>query len=391
MRRIVYATGSRADYGIVRRYLALLGNDPGVNLSLWVTGALLDGRYGHQVDLIREDGFRIGAEIPLPLDTSSDRSVLHAMARALDGFARCVDEERPDLLVVLGDRYEILPAALAAAMQRVPVLHLHGGEATYANYDEFIRHSITKMARWHFTATEEYRRRVIQLGEDPSRVFCLGALGAENCLEVDEEAVSPEVRELPRRGYFVVLFHPETISGADPADQAREVLAAASRFPGVRFVFLGSNADSHADEVRRLVRERADEDASSLYFESLRTNDYHWLVRNSIALVGNSSSGLIEAPSLGARTVNIGHRQDGRVRGGSVIDVECRADEIEAAMRAAMDEPDASRWPNPYFRPGAAKAYCAKTLEIISLLPVEGAKEFYDVDFDVDGQGALGA
>lgn len=311
MRKVVYATGSRADYGIVRRCLSLLEGDAGVDLSLWVTGALLDRRYGRQAGLIEDGGFRIGAEVPLLLDTTSNRLVLHAMAYALDGFARCVDEGRPGLLIILGDRYEILLAALAAAMQRAPLLHLHGGEATYASYDEFIRHPITEMARWHFAATEEYRRRVIQLGEGPSRVFCLGSLGAENCLAVDEGAVSPEVRQPPRRGYFFVLFHPETISDADPADQAREVFTATSRFPGVRFVFFGCNADTHADEIRRVIREHVEADPVLLFFENLRTNDYHWLVKKSVALVGNSSSGLIEAPSRGVRTVNIGHRQDG--------------------------------------------------------------------------------
>ena len=178
MKKIAFVTGSRADYGIMRRYLNLLNNDEDINLKILVTGALLSETYGNQVELIYQDGFDIAAEIKVNLDSSSNRSVLHTMAETLDGFAEHFSKNKYDLLIILGDRYEMLSVATAAAMHRIPILHIHGGEATYGNYDEFIRHAITKMSLYHFTATEEYRRRVIQLGEDPNKVFYLGALGA---------------------------------------------------------------------------------------------------------------------------------------------------------------------------------------------------------------------
>lgn len=177
--KVAFATGSRADYGIVRRYLKLLDDDPAIDLSILVTGALLEQAYGHQVDIVKEDGFSIGVEVPLGIDSLSEIGVAHSMARALEGFSAHFADNKYDLLIILGDRYEMLSVATAAAMQRIPILHIHGGEATFANYDEFIRHAITKMSLYHFTATEEYRRRVIQLGEEPDRVFNLGALGAE--------------------------------------------------------------------------------------------------------------------------------------------------------------------------------------------------------------------
>lgn len=384
-KRVSYVTGSRADYGIVRRYLHLLDGEPGVGLSMLVTGALLDDAYGHQVDLIVQDGFRIGAEVPIPIETTAATGALHAMARALDGFADCLAQKRPDLLVMLGDRYEVLPAAIAAAMQRIPILHIHGGEATYANYDEFIRHSITKMSTWHFTAAQEYRRRVIQLGESPDRVFCLGSLGAENALLSDEGSASEEVRALPDKGYFVVLFHPETISGADAVSQLGQILSAARRFPEAGLVFLGSNADTGSGALRAAVRDFVDTTPRARYFENLSTNDYHCLLRHAVALVGNSSSGLIEAPSLGARTVNVGHRQDGRVRGASVIDVECAAEEIADAMALAASLPRERSLENPYYQPNAAEGYLRKTLEILAAPAPSGAKAFYDVPFALDG------
>ena len=188
--RVAYATGSRADYGIVKNFLRLLDNDKDIEFSVLVTGSHLEDKFGHSVDIIRQDGFKIDLEIPLNIENDSNANVMHCMATALDCFWKLfLKIINFDLLIILGDRYEMMAVAIAAAMQRIPILHLHGGEVTYGNYDEFIRHSITKMSQYHFTSTEEYRKRVIQLGEDPKRVFYLGALGAENCCKIDEEKV----------------------------------------------------------------------------------------------------------------------------------------------------------------------------------------------------------
>ena len=207
-KKVSFVTGSRADYGIMRRFLSLLDRDETIELSILTTGALLNSMFGHQVDLIYKDGFQVATEIEIPIDTSSNTEIVHTMSVAQDKFAEYFSLNQIDILIILGDRYEMLSVAIAAAMQKIPILHIHGGEATFGNYDEFIRHAITKMSLYHFTATEEYRRRVIQLGEHPDKVFCLGALGAENCLYIDENNVSRDVKELPYKKYFVILFHP---------------------------------------------------------------------------------------------------------------------------------------------------------------------------------------
>lgn len=181
--RVAYATGSRADYGIVKKFLGLLDKDKDIEFSVLVTGSHLEDKFGHSVDIIRQDGFKIDLEIPLNIENDSNANVMHCMASALDCFGNYFENNKFDLLIILGDRYEMMAVAIAAAMQRIPILHLHGGEVTYGNYDEFIRHSITKMSQYHFTSTEVYRKRVIQLGEDPKRVFYLGALGAEKLLQ----------------------------------------------------------------------------------------------------------------------------------------------------------------------------------------------------------------
>lgn len=380
--KIAFVTGSRADYGIMRHYLHLLNQDDSIQLSILVTGALLDERYGRQVSLIEKDGFFIEKEFPVIINSSSNAAVLHNMAETLDRFGNYFEIHHYELLIVLGDRYEMLSVAIAAAMQRLCILHIHGGEATYANYDEFIRHAITKMSRFHFTATEVYRRRVIQLGEAPDHVFNLGALGAENCLFINELNVPETIKSLPDKKYFVILFHPETLTNKSTFTQISELLAAISQYPDYTFVFLGSNADTHADVIRENVHEFVTNHKKCVYFENLHTDAYHYLLQHSICLIGNSSSGIIEAPSLGIYTVNIGDRQAGRVRGNSVIDVLCDKDEVCKAIYEVLSIHTLIHPVNPYYQENSAIRYYNKTKEIISRISSGSEnvpKVFYDI------------
>lgn len=381
IKRIAFVTGSRADYGIVRNYLRLLDSDENIELSILVTGALLSQEFGHQADLIYKDGFRVAAEIEIDVNPSSNAGVLHSMALALDKFGEYFTTNTYDLLIILGDRYEMLPVATAAAINRIPILHIHGGEATFGNYDEFIRHSITKMSIVHFTATEEYRNRVIQLGEAPERVFNLGALGAENCLFIDENSVSKEVIFLQYSQYFVVLFHPETLTDVSIEYQIQQVLSAVSYFGDrFQFVFLGSNADTHADIIRSKVKEFASRNCNCIYKENLPTNDYHFLLKNSLGLIGNSSSGLIEAPSLHTYTINIGSRQDGRVRGNSVYDVPCEKIAIQNAIQMLIEGPR-EEVVNPYYQKDTAVNYYNATKKSLDMLKKGDGypKKFWDI------------
>ena len=378
---VAFATGSRADYGIMKNFLKLLDEDAEIKLNLLTTGALLDDEYGHQVDLIYKDGFHVDVEVKTKIDTHADVNIIHTMSQVQDAFADYFSKTKLDLLMILGDRYEMLSIAIAAAMQKVPILHIHGGEATFANYDEFIRHSITKMSLYHYTATEEYRRRVIQLGEQPKRVFYLGALGAENCLQIDLQNVPEDVVNLPERQYFVVLFHPETLSTADPLEQINHVLAAVEEHPEYQYVFLGTNADTHSDIIRNRVKEFVGSKENVIYFENLHTDAYHYLLKHSIALIGNSSSGIIEAPSLGIYTINIGNRQDGRVRGNSVIDVPCDRQNISKALNKVLEVYENIQPVNPYYKENTAENYYKQTKELLGNLKedVSEPKRFYDL------------
>lgn len=378
--KIAYATGSRADYGIVRRYLKLLNEDPEIELSVLVTGAHLEEKYGMTVKNIEEDGFTVEARIPLQIDNSNTAGILKSMAVALDSFGEFFNTHAYDLLILLGDRYEMMAVATAAAMQTVSILHLHGGEITYGNYDEFIRHCITKMSTYHFTATPRYRDRVIQLGESPDRVFFLGALGAENCGEICLQRVDPRVKELEEVPYFVIAFHPETTTGRNLSDQLSQLLLALEHYADTyAMVFIGTNADTGSDVIRSAWKGFAQEYPNALYFENLNSDSFLHLTANAIALVGNSSAGIIEAPSLGTYTVNIGSRQEGRERADSVLDVECSCDPIRQAMETAIRRKLEGR-PiyNPYYLPDAAQQYCLTTKNILKQKKLAW-KTFYDL------------
>lgn len=381
--KVVFATGSRADYGIMRNYLQCLDENESIDLSILVTGALLSPKFGRQVELIYRDGFRIAKEIKININSTSNKGVTHAMAVALDKFGSYFCDNQPDLLIILGDRYEMLSVAIAAAMNRIPILHIHGGELTYGNYDEFIRHSITKMSLFHFTATEEYRRRVVQMGEEPERVFNLGALGAENCLHIDEAMVPKDVCQLKEEKYFVVLFHPETLTNVSVEYQINEVLKVVAKYKSYKYVFLGANADTYSDFIRNKIKEYVSANTNCRYFENLTTAGYHYLVKHAMALLGNSSSGLIEAPTLGTCTINIGDRQAGRTRGNSVIDVACNAVSISKAMDTVIAGNVAGEIVNPYFQKNAVYKYIGNTIKILDSLKksrYQYLKKFYDLE-----------
>lgn len=381
-RRIAFATGSRADYGIVRRYLFMLNSDERIDLIILVTGALLSKEYDYQVRLIEDDGFRIDYEAELPLNSKTNADIIESMSVALRKFGNYFSKHRTDLLIILGDRYEMMSVALAAAMQRIKILHIHGGEATFANYDEFIRHSITKMSMYHFTSTEIYRQRVIQLGENPERVYNLGALGAENCLHIDLKNVDAEIRNFSSKKYFVILYHPETLLDEDKITQTREILTSIDKYKEFEHVFIGSNADSESNIIRREIQNYVNMNGNAMYYENLNTDAYHFLLKNALLLMGNSSSGIIEAPSLRTWTINIGHRQDGRIKGNTIVESSCNSDEIQHSIEYVLKNSLCNAEViNPYYQPDCARNYYKTTIQILEGIEKDNVtKVFYDIN-----------
>jgi len=386
VKKVGYASSTRADYGIVKEYLLELNKDEALELGLLVTGAHLEEEYGSTAEEIRADGIRIDLEVPIGIDTSNRTGILNSMSVCLRSFGEHFGRNRYDLVIVLGDRYEMLTVAAAAAMNNIPILHLYGGEATYGNSDEFIRHSITKMSRYHFTSTAEHRKRVLQLGENPADVYCLGALGAERALRHLE---GKKRQAEAGRGYMVILFHPETATNMDPNAAARELLEALDSFRGdYDLKFIGNNADVNSKFIRDRIKEYCSEYGCD-YMVNLRMEDFHALLFNSECFVGNSSSGLIEAPSLGVFTVNVGDRQKGRTRGNSVIDVPCRKDDIADGIRKALAmKLQGTSISNPYYRAGCLDAHVKATAGLLRRLD-RRPKEFFDIDFNVDEEARI--
>lgn len=378
--KVAFATGSRADYGIVRNYIRRLNADPEIDFSLLVTGALLDEKFGGAIKIVEQDGFKVDHACKTNNKMDSLADTISTMATVLDDFGRYFQDNRYDLLIILGDRYEIFTLTIAAAMQRIPIVHLHGGEVTLANYDEFIRHSITKMSAYHITSTEEYRKRVIQLGENPENVFYLGALGAENSLSIDINNVPEELRDFSNG--FTVLFHPETLNAISPADQIEEVLKAVESYTNdYNFVFIGSNADTHSGQITRRVYEFCEQHERCYFYSNLHPDGYHHVVKQSISLIGNSSSGIIEVPSLGSYTINIGDRQTGRVKSTSILDVPCEAKAIGNAIEYTIAHKEEPITDTPYYKPNTAKNYYKVTKQILSNIDKLSYKEFYDINF----------
>lgn len=365
MKKIAYITGSRAEYGIVKRLLKKLQQDPELEFSLVATAMHLDSQYGNTVSIIEQDGFTVAERIPLTLDSQNNQKILHSMAECLDKFGEHFQRNQYDAVMVLGDRYEMLAVATAAAMHNLPIIHLHGGEQTLGNYDEFIRHCITKMAKLHLTATEAYRKRVIQLGEEPKSVVNVGSLGAENSLLLDLPSKTTLIaeRNIPETPYFMVVFHPETLTEQPVLEQVDALLSALDQFKDrYQFVFIGSNSDTNADKIYQRFKQYTDENGYP-FFTSVKPEEYLALIKYSQGLIGNSSSGLLEAPSCGVGTLNIGNRQQGRVRGESVIDVEITSQAIQAGIEKLVSADFQQKLPamiNPYYQENAMeKAYQA--------------------------------
>ncbi|MBF0785407.1 UDP-N-acetylglucosamine 2-epimerase (hydrolyzing) [Muribacter muris] len=386
MKKVAYITGSRAEYGIVKRLLKRLADDPSINFSLVVTAMHLDAQYGHTVDQIERDGFAIAVRIPMTLDSQNNQTILASMAECLAKFGTHFQQSSYDAVIVLGDRYEMLAVAIASAMHNIPLVHLHGGEQTLGNYDEFIRHSITKMAKLHLTATESYRQRVIQLGEPPETVKNVGSLGAENSLMLDLPSKTALMAQLgiPDQPYFLVVFHPETLNAQPVLAQVEALLAALDQFKDrYRFVFIGSNADTHSDQIFQRFHHYTQTNGFA-FFTSVKPEQYLALIKYSQGLIGNSSSGLLEAPSCQVGTVNIGNRQQGRVRGESVIDVATDTQGIIQGIETLLSAEFQQRLPqmvNPYYQANAMKKAFEAIKAFLDDPKKDQPKGFYDLPF----------
>ena len=385
-RKICFITGTRADFGIMSRLMRELRDSDGVTLQIVATNMHLSERHGMTIDEITAEGLRVDERVAMDLSHDDRRSTVKAMSECLGGMADALERLQPDLCVILGDRYEMLAAASAAMILGIPVAHLYGGEITEGAYDVSIRHAITKLSRLHFTSTEEYRRRIIAMGEDPSTVYHVGALGADNIASMTtmplgelEASLGMDLSD----GFLLVTFHPVTLEPGQARDQTLALLEALEeRLPDIKVLFTMPNSDSEGDTVASLIEEWAGRHPDRVKaVASLGRSRYYSALRNCAAVIGNSSSGLTEAPSMGVPTLNIGNRQRGRAQGSTIVNCEATRDAVSAGLDKVMDEdmrrqcrqhPD-----NPYACEGTLEAIMQVLLE--TPLPLPAFKAFYDV------------
>lgn len=383
MRKICFVTGTRAEYGLLSRLMRLVKEDKDLQLQVIATNMHLMPEYGETYKEIEKDGFTIDKKVYMHKPSDDAHGIISSMAEEMQGMNDALSELKPDILLLLGDRYEILVAAQVALIHRIPIAHIHGGEVTEGAFDDAIRHSVTKMSSLHFTSCEEYRHRVIQMGEQPSRVFDVGSLGVENIKAVplmtkDELEASLDFKIDTQT--ILVTYHPVTLGG-DPAKDIREFLDALDQFKDLKVIFTMPNSDTGRDAIALAVENYVEKHSNrAKAYTSLGLKRYLSTLQFVKAAVGNSSSGIIEVPSFGIPTLNIGDRQKGRLASKSVVNSGTSKDEVIAALKLCLSEEmqkAAKTYENPYAKPGTANLIYQelKNVELAGL----NLKTFYDL------------
>lgn len=382
MKKICIITGSRAEWGLLRRLAAMVKSHERMELQIIATNMHLSPEFGLTYKEIERDGFRIDRQVEMLLSGDSPAATSKSTGLATIGFADAYRDLEPDLIIILGDRYEMLSAATAALIFRIPIAHLHGGEITEGAYDDAIRHAITKMSHLHFTSTEEHKGRVVQMGEQPGRVFNVGAIGIDNIRHTS--LMSKEEIEHSLNGFrldrntILVTFHPVTMQQNTAEGQINALLDALDSLPEARVIFTMPNSDTEGRVIMTLIKEWCERNTDrAVWFNSLGSRRYLSALQYVGAVVGNSSSAIIEVPSFGIPSLNIGDRQKGRTRAMSVVDCTPIREDIVKNLRAIIGR-EPIQVENPYEKPNTAQ----RIIDTIAKVDWEKLtdKKFYDRD-----------
>jgi GDP/UDP-N,N'-diacetylbacillosamine 2-epimerase (hydrolysing) len=392
IRKICVITGTRAEYGLLRWVMQGIQDDPELTLQIIATGMHLSPEFGLTYQAIEQDGFQIDRKVEMLTSSDTPVGIAKSMGLGLIGFADALNDLNPDLIVVLGDRFEIFSAVSAALVARIPVAHLHGGETTEGAFDEALRHSITKMSHLHFVAAEAYRQRVIQLGEQPERVFLVGGLGIDNIKRLkllDRAALEASLDFKLASKNLLITFHPVTLDAATAAGQMAELLSALAELEDTQLIFTMPNADTDGRVLIKMVEQFVSQHPNARAYTSLGQLRYLSCVAQVDGVVGNSSSGLAEVPSFKKGTINIGDRQCGRLQAESIINCEPNRESITAALKQLYSndfQVGLGQVKNPYGEGGASE----KILHILKNLSFDDMikKKFNDLsDNAVAGVG----
>lgn len=379
--KVCVATGTRAEYGLLKPLIDELKEDSNFDVQLLITGTHLSPEFGRTVNQIDTEGIRDTYSVEMILSSDTPEGISKSMGLGQIGFSEAFKNLKPDLLIILGDRFEMLSLASTALIFRVPIVHIHGGEVTEGAYDDSIRHAITKLSHIHFTSTEEYRKRVIQLGENPSYVFNVGAIGIDNIQKI-RLLSSVELEDILKIKFkqwnYLISFHPETLSEISTELQIKELINALDKLDDSFIIFTKSNADTGGRYINSIAEKYVNVNpGKSAFFDSLGSLKYLSMIKECTAIVGNSSSGIIEAPSLYTPTINIGERQTGRTQAKSILNTDFNTNNIFELLLAVQKKNTVNRMfesPNPYGIGGVSQkiASVLKTIDVTSL----GVKRF---------------
>ncbi len=386
MNKIAIVTGTRAEYGLLKPLIKSVYDDKKLELFLLVTGMHLMPEFGNTYEQIEADGFPIYAKIEDGLNGDSSYAITNSIAQAMKGFAQVLENLKPDILIVLGDRTEILAAAIAAMISNTPIAHIHGGETTEGAYDEYIRHSITKMSYLHFTAAEVYRKRVIQLGESPDRVFNVGAIGIDSIMSLkllDRKEFEHSINFKLSEKNVLITFHPVTLENNSSEMQFGELLNSINKLESTTLIFTKPNSDKGGRIIGQMIDDYvAQNQQKAISFTSLGQLRYISALQFVDFVIGNSSSGIYEAPIFNIPTINIGDRQKGRIMQDSVINCEPLTAQIDSAISKALDQHFLKliKKQKKIFGDGTAAPQILSVLKSYGTLGLQ--KPFYDIKFD---------
>lgn len=388
-RKICVVTGTRAEYGLLYWLMKAIQEDKELELQLVVTGMHLSPEFGLTYKTIEKDGFRIDGKVEMLLSSDTPVGITKSIGIGVIGFADVIALLKPDIIVLLGDRYEILAAAQAAVIARIPIAHIHGGERTEGLIDEAIRHSISKMALFHFTSTKEYRDRVIQLGEHPSRVYDFGAIGLDNInklklldLSEFEKSINLELGRIS----FLITYHPVTLSNSNPKQQILELINALDEYQEATIIFTQANSDTDGRVINEIINNYVEKNSNRMILvKNLGQVRYLSAIKHVDMVIGNSSSGLIEVPSFKKPTINIGSRQKGRLKGASVIDCNDDSKSIKLAIEKGLSK-EFKEFIKNHENPYGTGDVSGKIVEILKNIYIGKEtimKQFYDLEFEI--------
>jgi len=386
MKKICIVTATRAEYGLLKPLMHKLQKSDQFELQVVATGAHLSPEFGLTYRFIESDGFQINDKVEMLLSSDTPTGIVKSMGLAQIGFADIFNRLLPDAIIILGDRYEMLSIASAAAIFTIPIIHLHGGEITEGAYDDAIRHAISKLSAIHFTSTEEYRQRLIQMGEQPTHVHNVGAIGLDNIIDLplmSREELENSLGIVLKKYNYQVTFHPETLSDISSEEQFGILLQAIRQQKDSYFIFTKANADTNGRIINQMIDQFvAENNTISSAYSSLGSLRFLSTVKMCDAIVGNSSSGIIEAPSLGTATINIGDRQKGRTQANSVVNCKVDLEEILESFQKITDstfKKSLRRLQNPYGQGGTSDKIL-QALSQVDFIDLK-IKKFHNIAF----------